>query len=195
MRRLKTEPCETPGCDSVQYCQSLCKAHYQAKWREANAERERTKRPNKWERVRLLKQGLFRCGSCLETKPVAEFPKDPTSRYGISHNCGSCRRAGAKSQRDLGRQHQRVMKRFGFTPERYAKLLATQGGVCPLCDRSPQEVGKRLCIDHDHATDLVRGLLCQRCNMILGHLEQMPEFYLRALAYMREPPYSQEIKE
>lgn len=43
-------------------------------------------------------------------------------------------------------------------------LRVHQAGVCALCER----VGKRLVVDHDHVTKLVRGLLCVRCNTSEG---------------------------
>ena len=40
-----------------------------------------------------------------------------------------------------------------------AALLAIQGGTCATCDATA-----RLEADHDHATGLLRGLLCKSCN-------------------------------
>jgi hypothetical protein len=41
-----------------------------------------------------------------------------------------------------------------------AALHEMQGGRCAVCG-----VGGRIQIDHDHATGMVRGLLCQSCNI------------------------------
>lgn len=49
--------------------------------------------------------------------------------------------------------------------ELYDRLIAAQGGVCAICGAPPKT--RRLHIDHDHRTDRVRGLLCQRCNRFL----------------------------
>ena len=51
--------------------------------------------------------------------------------------------------------------------------------VCEICGRSVEETVKysgkfavkQLCIDHDHATNKFRGLLCQVCNRQLGWYE------------------------
>lgn len=58
-------------------------------------------------------------------------------------------------------------------------LRVHQAGVCALCER----VGKRLVVDHDHVTKLVRGLLCVRCNTSEGH-----EDYPWVRAYRANPP-------
>lgn len=38
-------------------------------------------------------------------------------------------------------------------------------GLCAICLLAPAE-----CVDHNHTTDKVRGLLCPRCNMGIGLL-------------------------
>ena len=73
---------------------------------------------------------------------------------------------------------------------RYDELLALQGGVCPGCERAPQRV--RHCIDHDHKTLEVRGLLCFRCNYVTGQRWGMTPAVLRRLAdYLDNPPARQ----
>lgn len=69
----------------------------------------------------------------------------------------------------------------------YDELLALQGGVCPGCQRPPKRV--RHCVDHDHRTLEVRGLLCFRCNYVTGQRWGMTPEVLRRLAdYLEEPP-------
>lgn len=64
---------------------------------------------------------------------------------------------------------------YGITPEIYADMLASQGGVCAACGRSPeQERHKVLHVDHCHKSEKIRGLLCSRCNTALGLTEDDP---------------------
>ncbi len=58
-------------------------------------------------------------------------------------------------------------ERYGLTSEEHASLLNEQGGTCALC------VGPPTCVDHDHVTGVVRGLLCVGCNFALGHYERL----------------------
>jgi len=69
------------------------------------------------------------------------------------------------------RRRSQLRRKFGITPERYDELFEEQGGLCAIC--SKPEAGRRLAIDHEHATGTVRGLLCFRCNVRLAHLEDV----------------------
>jgi hypothetical protein len=67
--------------------------------------------------------------------------------------------------------------RFNLTLEEYNSMLESQGGVCKICKMSEttrknnSDEVRMLCVDHDHNTGQVRGLLCNNCNRALGHYE------------------------
>lgn len=74
--------------------------------------------------------------------------------------------------------------------KRYDELLALQGGVCAGCQRPPGV--RRHCTDHDHKTLEVRGILCFRCNYILGSRWGVhPELLRRLATYLEQPPARQ----
>lgn len=59
----------------------------------------------------------------------------------------------------------RIKWEYGITVEQYDAMVAAQKNCCAICGATgeSQRYGK-LCIDHDHSTGRVRGLLCDRCN-------------------------------
>lgn len=61
------------------------------------------------------------------------------------------------------------MVRYGITEGDYAAKLAAQNGVCAICKSPPGQ--KRLHVDHDHETGVVRDLLCSTCNHLVGWVE------------------------
>jgi hypothetical protein len=67
----------------------------------------------------------------------------------------------------------------------YEKLLQQQQGVCIIC-RRPNADGRNLSVDHDHKTGKIRGLLCTKCNLGIGHFEYHPALLEVALLYLRE---------
>jgi hypothetical protein len=68
----------------------------------------------------------------------------------------------------------------------YDELLAAQGGCCAICGRAPY--ARKFCVDHDHATLQVRGLICFLCNYFVVKAGNKPELLEAAAAYLRNPP-------
>jgi len=66
----------------------------------------------------------------------------------------------------------------------YNHLLELQGGVCAICKQPPQLHEGRLVIDHDHATGSFRGLLCRRCNLLLGYMRDNLAIAEAAILYL-----------
>jgi hypothetical protein len=77
---------------------------------------------------------------------------------------------------------------FNITADEYDSILASQGGVCAICQHPPKN--QRLAVDHDHKTGLVRGLLCLACNKAMGMLRDDSERIRRAADYVDSPPAS-----
>lgn len=71
------------------------------------------------------------------------------------------------------------IRAYGITPEHYQQMLEEQGNCCAICEK---ENGRAMVIDHCHITGKIRGLLCDGCNLSLGHLER-EDFVSKALKY------------
>lgn len=68
----------------------------------------------------------------------------------------------------------RLRSKFGMSKSEYNELLTAQGGVCAICKKKAWN-SKRPCVDHDHDTGKVRGLLCHRCNLAIGQIDDNPQ--------------------
>lgn len=64
-------------------------------------------------------------------------------------------------------RNNRLKREYGITLEQYKKMLKDQNECCALCKNK-----RPLRVDHDHRTGKVRGLLCDKCNLSLGLLEE-----------------------
>lgn len=82
------------------------------------------------------------------------------------------------------RQRVQALSRKGLTPKDYDALLEQQNDGCYLCGGRPSRT-PYLHVDHDHKTGVVRGLLCDSCNLGLGKLQDSAEILTRAVAYLQ----------
>ena len=71
---------------------------------------------------------------------------------------------------------------YGITEIEYEVLEAQQNYLCAICGKDND--GKPLHIDHDHQTNLVRGLLCLKCNRGIGLLGDSPDNCQKAYVYL-----------
>jgi hypothetical protein len=81
-------------------------------------------------------------------------------------------------------QHESKCRKYGLSPEKYAEMALAQGGVCAICGAGTTEKRPKLSIDHDHDTGVVRGLLCNNCNIGIGHFFDDKERLVKAIAYL-----------
>lgn len=64
--------------------------------------------------------------------------------------------------------------------------LSKTSKACPGCGTPWSKV--RSIIDHDHGTGLIRGLLCQKCNLVLGFARDAPKVLINLAKYLQSPP-------
>lgn len=80
-----------------------------------------------------------------------------------------------------------LQRRYGLSIEQFDALLRKQKGKCAICREPFKARGKYgPCVDHDHRTQKVRGLLCTQCNRALGFLKDSAAVVRRALKYLEK---------
>lgn len=68
----------------------------------------------------------------------------------------------------------------------YEDFIVLNGGeFCAICGHVRKDGEQKLDRDHDHATGLARGLLCRKCNRILGLIERWLGANVSALPWVR----------
>lgn len=79
-----------------------------------------------------------------------------------------------------------VCKKHGITVKQYDEMYERQKGCCAICGVFKFNRGKhRLVIDHCHNTGVVRGLLCNHCNVGLGFFRDRVDTLAAAIQYLR----------
>jgi hypothetical protein len=87
----------------------------------------------------------------------------------------------------LNRQMQN--KFYGMNEDDYQKILKVQNHVCAICKKPEKTTRntkvKKLAIDHCHAKNKIRGLLCQFCNSLIGYANDSIEILENAISYLK----------
>ncbi len=77
-------------------------------------------------------------------------------------------------------------KKYGISHSEAEALLESQNGRCLICNDEINLGGTGgPCIDHNHETHEVRGILCRPCNHGLGCFQEKEEIMLSAIAYLK----------
>lgn len=138
------------------------------------------------------------CTGCGVVKSLDLYYSHPQSKSGRHQaKCKDCvneynrrwavdhpRRAREINRAATRRTH--VKRKYGLAKTDYALLVEQAGERCMACGQSETITRKDgevwpLCVDHDHATGAVRGLLCHACNRAAGAIGDDPA-RLRLLA-------------
>jgi hypothetical protein len=138
------------------YCLSCNRARNNAWYRRRRRSQGKEVRDLSW-----VPDGFRWCPTCQQAVAHEDYIRNSALPSGFGTRCKPC--------------HNRLSKdaywrrRYGLTKAEVDKLRAAQGNVCGICgDPDPEH------LDHDHATGMIRTLLCQRCNHGLGLFRDDP---------------------
>lgn len=99
----------------------------------------------------------------------------------------------------------RLKYHLGISVDQYDALFIAQNGLCAICKQpeSAQQnrIPQHLAVDHDHSCcpdkkscgRCIRGLLCSRCNLALGHLYEDISRMQAMIAYVQKSRESRSI--
>lgn len=146
---------------------------------------------------------LKKCSRCKKKKPRTEFYKNKAKGDGLKAYCKKCSKILDKDYRERNpekikqirktsnERHLTPTKKFNYrlrsvynlSRAEFDNLYDKQKGKCKLC-RKKIKVSKSVHIDHNHKNGKIRGLLCSKCNLGLGHFQDNAEVLLRASKYI-----------
>lgn len=82
-----------------------------------------------------------------------------------------------------------LLNKYGITLEQYNDIFNKQDRRCAICGSSEPNGNTGWHTDHDHELNKrgkIRGILCFRCNVILGMARDDPTLFVRAVRYLKQ---------
>jgi hypothetical protein len=138
------------------------------------------------------------CAYCKIEKDISEFRQHKSGRQKGQYMsyCKTCNNKRQKEWKQKNthrnkrlKEKSRLKTTYGITLEDYNVLFIEQQGCCAVCGRHQSEFQKSLCVDHNHGTGDIRGLLCVTCNFAIGSLQVDTEgikYLQNAIQYIEE---------
>ena len=77
-----------------------------------------------------------------------------------------------------------ILKNYGITLVEKKKMQDEQGNKCKICQKAFTSDCKSN-VDHCHTSGKIRGLLCWKCNIGLGHFQDNPLVLIKAAEYLK----------
>ncbi len=110
---------------------------------------------------------------------------DHTSREGKKKYLQEYRKANPEKEKARG-----LRDSFGISIEQFNQMLLSQKGCCSICDL-PETASrngkiKALAVDHDHETGVIRSLLCTKCNVALGAVNDSEDHLQKMISYLKK---------
>jgi len=82
-------------------------------------------------------------------------------------------------------QKEHYKRRYGLSLEQKQAMVDKQNGKCAICKNDLKNT-RDVCVDHDHKTNVVREILCRKCNLGIGHLNDSTQILKSAILYLNK---------
>lgn len=111
------------------------------------------------------------------------------NRTCIECSIGHARKLYRKPENEIPREDRYFLKTYGISRSKVEEMLKSQNGKCRVCYIELVLGGRTknsACVDHDHTTGKVRGILCNHCNRGLGMFFDNQLLLYKAIEYLKE---------
>lgn len=151
------------------------------------------KENRRWQEKNKLADPVFiaerLCIRCEKILPREAFGFSKSSKYHLKTICRKCTTKDhaiwmRKTTSKPKSREYRLKRVYGITQVDFETMLIRQNKLCANCAEvlENKSMGKSICIDHNHTTGRVRGILCHKCNSMSGAIER-PGFLKEVMQY------------
>lgn len=134
------------------------------------------------------------CSVCNKSTSLSGFY---TKTYkGKTVYCSECKQCNSVRSKKLYTSERgfkiKLKRKYNISWEQYLEMYFKQNKKCFICQKVLQLAGQNAsksqtaCIDHDHNTNQVRGILCVSCNTGLGNFRDNPDLLSTAIRYLKQ---------
>lgn len=130
------------------------------------------------------------CRTCKIEKDFSEFVKDPRWPNTYKLDCKLCHNEKKRlNYKPALRRLDGLKYLYNITEDYVIYLYKSQKGCCAICSvpiilESGKTKKGKAHVDHDHLTGKVRGLLCTKCNTLLGMANDSIPILKEAVKYL-----------
>jgi len=127
------------------------------------------------------------CTKCGIRRKLEEYHIQKGGKFGHKTSCKKCTNTIYKQPYNSIRARKNQIKyQYGMSIEDYNILLNKQNNKCAICESKfvNNNKHKYFHIDHCHKTNIIRGLLCARCNVGLGYFNDDLNILKQAVYYL-----------
>jgi len=118
---------------------------------------------------RPCRDGILRCKKCHSKITCLEsyhkHKNAPGKREARKARTKAWQKANPEKKLAINRR-----SRYGLSEEVYKAMVNNQNGKCAIC-----KIQSIRDVNHCHVSGKIRGLLCQKCNLMLGYSNDNPE--------------------
>jgi hypothetical protein len=126
-----------------------------------------------------------RCKQCETKRRYYQKTNTPEKLTIYKQKCNE-RRKLSYERNIIKEKNKILLHKYGITYIDLQEMKFKQDYKCAICGISEIESKKSLCVDHDHATGRIRGLLCHYCNFSLGGFRDNIENLKNAIEYLNK---------
>ena len=175
-----------------------------ASWCKSCSDENRAKNRKSMKRRRIATPATKVCSKCKVEKRASDFTPLKGSGDGLYSYCKACkaemvrayvqrnpeevrRRARERKATPSGRLRVRksnLKQSFGISKSEFDRKWRDQGKTCAICGARRRRGEPVFALDHDHATGMIRGILCHNCNRALGLANDDIRLLERAIKYL-----------
>jgi hypothetical protein len=100
--------------------------------------------------------------------------------------CKSCVNLRAKERYSPLQRRNHLMKyNYKISLDEFNLVLNDQKNQCAICETvTPTGKNNQFHLDHNHSTKKNRGILCHRCNLMIGQAQDDPKILEAAIQYL-----------